>query len=240
MAHRASRGADAAVRAPGAPWLAPAYFAVYLAYLFLRPESEALHWISMVLIPVTLSVAMALPGAGGRLGRGLHALGLRWGNLRRGLGWAIPLGLLLGALQLILSRRGDEIRQYLADGSIVWLLPLVFVLMLATAGFTEELFFRGFLQTRLEALTGSRIAGLLLASLCFGVYHLPYAYLNPHWHSAGDWGAAWMAALGDGVPGGLILGGVYLASGGNLLAPVLVHALIDTLPALTMVHIGGP
>jgi membrane protease YdiL (CAAX protease family) len=223
----------------GAAWLAPTYFAAYLGYLFLRPESEALHWISLVAIPVTLSVATARPGSGSRVARGLASVGLRWGRLRKGLTWAVPLGLILGALQLILSRNGDAIRGRLADGSIAWLLPLVFLLMLLTAGFTEELFFRGFLQTRLEDLAGSRTWGLVLASLCFGVYHLPYAYLNPNWPSAGDWGAAWGAALGQGVPGGLILGAVYLASGRNLLAPAVVHALINTLPALTMVHVGG-
>lgn len=222
-----------------AAWLAPAYFTAYLGYLFLRPESEALHWISLVAIPVTLSVATAPPGSGSRVARGLASVGLRWGRLRRGLKWAIPLGLILGALQLLLSRSGEAIRGRLADGSIAWLLPLVFVLMLLTAGFTEELFFRGFLQTRLEALTGSRIWGLVLASVCFGTYHLPYAYLNPNWPSAGDWGAAWVAALGQGIPGGLILGAVYLAAGRNLLAPAVVHALINTLPALTMVHVGG-
>lgn len=182
-------------------WLGPAYFAAYLAYLFARPESESLHWVSLV---------------------------------------AVPFGLVLGALQLLLSSRAGAIRGFLEDGSIAWLLPIVFLLMFLTAGFTEELFFRGFLQPRLERLTGSAAAGLVLASLCFGLYHLPYAYLNPRWPSAGDWGAAWTAALGQGVPGGLILGGVYLGSRRNVVACAVVHALINTLPGLTMVHFGGP
>ena len=67
--------------------------------------------------------------------------------------------------------------------------------MMLTAGFTEEFFFRGFLQTRLEVLTRSRVAAVLLASICFGLYHLPYAYFNPAWPSAGD-----IAVLGSLLP----------------------------------------
>ncbi len=221
------------------PWLAPAYFAVYLAYLFLRPESEGLHWLTLVLLPLGIALRTGPAGPGGRLRQALASVGLRRGNLTSGLAWAVPLGLALGALQLVLSNRVSEIRTVLAGGGAIWMIPMVFLLMLLTAGFTEEFFFRGFLQTRLEGLTGSRLWGLLAASLCFGVYHLPYAYLNPNWPSAGDWGAAWVAALGQGVPGGLILGGVYLASRRNVLACAVVHALINTLPALTMVHFGA-
>lgn len=221
------------------PWSAPAYFTVYLAYLFLRPEPEALHWLSLVMLPMGLALLAAGTGPGGRARRALASVGLRRGNLASGLAWALPLGLALGTLQLVLSDRVAEIQAVLAGGQALWMLPLVFLLMLLTAGFTEEFFFRGFLQTRLERLTGSPLRGLLLASLCFGLYHLPYAYLNPNWPSAGDWGAAWAAALGQGVPGGLVLGVVYLASRRNVVACALVHALINTLPALTMVHVGA-
>jgi len=138
-------------------WLGPAYFGGYLAYLFLRPESEALHWISLVLIPVVLTTLTLTDGSGGRLRRALAALGPQWGHLTTGLLWDVPLGLALSGLQLVLSARADAIRGYFADGSIVWMFPIVFLLMLLTAGFTEELFFRGFLQHRLERLTGSSV-----------------------------------------------------------------------------------
>ncbi len=94
-------------------------------------------------------------------------------------------------------------------------------------------------KVKLEQITSSRIGAVVLASLAFGVYHLPYAYLNPNWPSAGDWGAAWSAAMGQGVVGGLILGTVYLKGGRNLLAPVLTHALIIAFPASTMIRFGS-
>ena len=43
-------------------WSAPVYFAVYLTYLFLAPESELLHWLSLVIIPLLIVVVVKEPG----------------------------------------------------------------------------------------------------------------------------------------------------------------------------------
>lgn len=218
--------------------LAPVYFGAYLAYLFQHRESELEHWLGLVLLPGALVwLVHRLSGESLRdASRSLGLGGVRW---TRGLGVAAVVGAAVGLYQTLGSRSADQVMEAIRTGRIVWLLPLAFVLMLFLAGFTEELFFRGFLQTRLEALLRSRIAGLLAASLCFGVYHLPYAYYNPAWPSAGDWGAAWEAALWNGVPGGLILGAVYLWAGRNLLAPVVLHAAIGAFPAMGVLRFGG-
>jgi membrane protease YdiL (CAAX protease family) len=78
----------------------------------------------------------------------------------------------------------------------------------------------------------------VVASIFFGVYHLPYAYFNPNWPSAGDWGAAWSSALGQGIPGGLILGGLYLYTKRNLVACILLHALTNAFPVMGMIRFG--
>jgi membrane protease YdiL (CAAX protease family) len=87
----------------------------------------------------------------------------------------------------------------------------------------------------------SRVAALVVTPILFGIYHVPYAYLNPNWPSAGDWGAAWLAALGQGIPGGLILGGMYLWSRQNLFASVVLHSLINAIPVMAMIRfsVGG-
>jgi membrane protease YdiL (CAAX protease family) len=157
----------------------------------------------------------------------------------RGLFLALGLCVAVGLFQIVASRQGDEIVALLTSSRALVVLPLVMAFLLFTTALTEEVFFRGYLQTRLERLTGSRFAGLLLASVLFGVYHLPYAYLNPMWPSSGDWGAAFSAALGQGIPGGLILGGLFIYARGNLVAPILVHAAVDLLPASTMSKIQG-
>jgi len=222
---------------PGA-WLAPLYFLLYLAYLFWRQEGELLHWVSMVLLPFLLVLALHRR-AGGSLSSSFGSVGIRRGNLGGGLRITVALGVILGCVQLLLSRSGPAVLEAVLTGRALWLFPLAFVLMVLTAGFTEEFFFRGFLQTRLESLTHSRGWGLALASVAFGLYHLPYAYLNPHWPSAGDWGAALGASLGQGIPGGLILGGLFIFSRRNLLACVLLHALVDTFPAMGLIKFGG-
>lgn len=222
----------------GAMFIAPAYFGAYLAYLFWYPENELDHWGTLVLVPALLVYLVHLR-AGGSLRAALGALGIGNGSWRRGLGVALGLGVPLGVFQAFGSRNADQVVDAFRTGQAFWLLPAAFVLMLLTAALTEEVFFRGFLQTRLEGLLRSRMAGLLATSLCFGLYHLPYAYLNPSWPTTGDWSAAWGAALGQGIPGGLILGTLYLYSGRNLLAPVVLHALINAFPVMGMIHLGS-
>lgn len=216
------------------------YFGIYLAYLFYLLETELMHWIGLVAVPALITAAtLWYSGRPSRPRDILRCFGLERGNLTSGLGLAFLVGSALGVAQLAVSRYAIELVEMIKSGRAFFLFPIAFVLMLVTAGFTEEFFFRGFLQNRLEQLTRSRVAGVILGSLAFGVYHLPYAYLNPRWPSAGDWGAAWSAAMGQGVVGGLILGTVYLVAKRNLLAPVIVHALINALPATTMIKFGG-
>jgi membrane protease YdiL (CAAX protease family) len=228
---------------PRLPWIAPAYFVLYMAYLFWHLESELGHWISLVAIPLLLAVVAAVYRSGGEKHPGavpqvLRSLGLVRGRGKRGLLLALALAIAVGVFQVFGSRMGEEILATFRSGEVWWRLPLAFILMAVTAGFTEEFFFRGFLQTRLEALARSRLAGLLLATGCFALYHLPYAFFNPNWPSAGDWGSAFGAAMTEGIPGGLVLGGVYLYSGKSLWPCVVLHALINAFPGMTMIKFG--
>ena len=222
----------------GESWLAPVYFLLYMAYLFWSREGEVEHWGTMVLLPLLL-VILVNRGRERPISSALATFGLRWGTLRRGLGLTMVLGVLLGMVQLFLSRSGPAALEAFRTGTALYLFPLSFLLTLAMAGFTEEFFFRGFLQTRFETLTSSRWKALVLTSILFGIYHLPYAYLNPNWPSAGDWGAAWASSLGQGIPGGLVLGGLYLYSRKNLAACIILHALVDAFPVMGMIKFGG-
>jgi membrane protease YdiL (CAAX protease family) len=178
-------------------------------------------------------------GLTGRLADTLASLGLRRGHLTRGLGATLVLGVAIGLFQARFSRAAEPFAEAVRSGRVIWLLPLAFVLLLFLTGFTEEFFFRGFLQTRLEALTRSRWVALIVASLLFGAYHIPYAYYQPTWPSAGDWGAAVSTAMFEGTLGGLVLGGLYLWSGGNLVAVIILHALVDAFPAVGLIRFGG-
>jgi membrane protease YdiL (CAAX protease family) len=160
-------------------WAALVYFALYMAYLFAAPESELLHWLSLVAIP--LVIVIALRSGNRSLPAILASFGSRRGNLGKGVGWALLLGAAFGVVQIFLSGNSAEVQEAILTGRALYLLPLGFVLMMLLAGFTEEFFFRGFLQTRVEALFGSKWLAVLIVALLFGVYHLPYAYFNPNW-----------------------------------------------------------
>jgi membrane protease YdiL (CAAX protease family) len=74
----------------------------------------------------------------------------------------------------------------------------------------EELFFRGFLVTRLRALTRSWTAAVLIISTLFAVLHIPQG----------------------GLAVGLIFGigallGVWMIWRANLIVPIVAHALFD-------------
>ncbi len=104
-------------------------------------------------------------------------------------------------------------------------LPLwTMLLMAALAGVCEEILFRGWLQP---------LFGLWLASFLFALVHFPpnrYAWRHP---------ATWaMVALY--FPVGLALGWLYLWRA-NLLAPMVAHALSDSLGlfALSRVRAAG-
>ena len=220
-------------------WAAPAYFALYMVYLTLTLESELLHWVTMVAVPLALTWTFRAPALR-NLGSILGSFGLRRGNLTRGVGWALLLAVGFGVMQALGgSEHAQEIREMFRSRRVFVALPVALLAMMLTAGFTEEFFFRGFLQTRLTALTRSRIAGVAISAVLFGLYHLPYAYLNPNWSSHGDLGAAFTSAMGQGGIGGLVLGTLYALTRGNLIACMIVHSSINAIWFMTMIKFGG-
>jgi membrane protease YdiL (CAAX protease family) len=176
-------------------WIALPYFAAYLVYLFLHSESELFHWATLVAVPLVL-VLLLQGGRPRSFSTTPASFGLKRVRLGHGVVLAVALSLAACAFQLSASRYSDDIWAIIRSGQVFYLLPLAFLLLMLTAGFTEEFFFRGFLQTRLELLLGSKWLALVAASLCFGLYHLPYAYLNPNWPSAGDGGSSLMRSVG--------------------------------------------
>jgi uncharacterized protein len=96
-----------------------------------------------------------------RRGRPLADLGLRRDNLRP----AIALALLFGGVQFALTLWGYEL-----PAAVDWV-PLL--CMSLVVGAFEAIFFRGFIQTRLERQFGTA-PGIGGAALLYGAYHLGY------------------------------------------------------------------
>lgn len=209
------------------------YFALYLGYLLVHAEGELLHWLTLVLVPLG---GLALLGGDRSPGAVLQSIGLDRARVGHGMRWVIGLGTAFQLLQLLNAAQRTELVSVLQQ-PLGPLMPLgAFVLLLGTAATTEEVFFRGILQSRWADRLGSEPAALVLASCAFVLYHVPYAYTNPAWPSAGHLGQAVQAAAANGLVGGIALGLVFWRSGRNLLAAILLHALINLIPATLVVH----
>jgi membrane protease YdiL (CAAX protease family) len=122
------------------------------------------------------------------------------------------LGLALVGAALIQTAglsTGDDSQEQMVMG-----LPIVLqVLIVASAGFTEEVLFRGYAVTRMIELTGSRWMGALIPVVIFGGVHAPF------------WGAG--HALVAGLSG-LWLTLVFLWRK-DLWTNIAAHALMDGL-----------
>ncbi len=92
---------------------------------------------------------------------------------------------------------------------------VAFVEIFVFIAWLEELFFRGFLQSLLARTLRSPARGQLLASCAFGLSHVLLAPA-PNWRYVAFASAA-----------GWFYGAAF-RQGGNLVAPSLVHALVDT------------
>ena len=104
-------------------------------------------------------------------------------------------------------------------GSVRWLaVSLAFTWTLFAFG--EELFFRGYLMTRIAVMAGgSRAAwalALTAASLIFGLSHFPQG----------------ITGVAENFIDGLILGALYLKLGRNLAVPIVAHGVTDTVDFL--------
>lgn len=130
--------------------------------------------------------------------------------------WPLVMGSLFWSEILVRATLGDAA---IHDHSAITLLEnealptwthwLVILTAAALAPITEEMFFRGILQTRFFDVLHSRRGAVLAAALCFAIMH-------------GDQPAAVLpiAVLG-------ILLGVLYEMTGSLLAPILVHTLFN-------------
>lgn len=99
---------------------------------------------------------------------------------------------------------------------------LTFVGLVLTVAIPEELFFRGILLHGLDQMYRRRWLVLLAVSFAFGLMH---------WNNADDLTTK-IAYTALATLAGVFYGWAYRRSGNNLLAPVITHALVDTIWSL--------
>jgi membrane protease YdiL (CAAX protease family) len=172
----------------------------------------------------------------------LHAAGTQWSDvgLRSPTRWTrvalwafVAYALVIAANLLIvipLSRRLAWPPTDVAKlGDLAGNLPLLvswLVVAWTTAAFGEELLFRGFLQTRLTALLGSRtpatVAAILLQAVLFGLGHLGFGIRG---------------AVTAGIVA-IVYGTIYAMNGRNLWPLILAHGVTDSV-SLVALYFGA-
>ncbi|MBV9398597.1 MAG: CPBP family intramembrane metalloprotease [Bryobacterales bacterium] len=152
-----------------------------------------------------------------RNGEPVRLIGLRfrrpWRDALVGFALFVPMTLAAGALETVLKQVGltapsPPTPKFLIAGS-----PAEFVLaglLVAVVAVAEEIIFRGYLILRLQAITGSGAAAVILSSLIFSLGH---GY-------EGTVGVLTVAFLG------LFFALVYIWRG-SLIAPIVLHFLQD-------------
>ena len=222
-------------------WIAIGWYFIFIVLSFITKgggilANDIAKWLWFVILP--LGVLWFARGRSSNITSFLRSVGLH----RQGLGKALLLGVLafvillpfvLGSMPSAqLTKIVDIFRQPL---QAVVIIPVSFLLLLFTAGFTEEIFFRGILQSRLAKVMHSELRSCLIIAVLFGLYHLPYAYFSADWQSHGNLGWALASVLTEQTIAGLILGVLWIRTR-NLGSSILLHALIDLLPAMTVLH----
>ncbi|HEY8490689.1 MAG TPA: CPBP family intramembrane glutamic endopeptidase [Dehalococcoidia bacterium] len=152
--------------------------------------------------------ALAPLAAARLMGYAPAALGLRAAGVRLGLAYAAA-----AAAAIAVLGHGPVDRQLP--------LPLLALVVALSAGFTEEVLYRGILQPRLEVFLGPA-GGLAAQALLFGLAHV-----GANWEAVGPDAPAILArCLAVQTAGGLAFGYLYLRTR-SILAPGLVHTAVD-------------
>lgn len=164
-------------------------------------------------------------------GYGFSDLGLTKKSFLKNLKITLLACLTVGGLMLLITPGGKFIlSSSLPLGELLGSFAIAFGYSLVFAAFFEEFFFRAILQTRLTEYYKSGIKGILIASVLFGLYHLPFQYY--HLGAAnGDIVHSLSNVLTEQMITAPIFGILWFRTR-SLMAPITLHALIDAFSLL--------
>jgi len=218
-------------------------YLIAYAFLFLGPgmsalraalapgaAQDALVLVAKLIVHVALPAALLL-----MLGAQVRPL-FDAGTARRGF-WPvlIVLGVYVVALNAVVSPSLGNISALQPSvPTLLWAVPVFYLLISLEAGLCEEFLYRAVLQTRIAAFLGSAAAAIPIAALLFALAHAPGLYLRGG-PGVDGWSAnpLEVAAFTIAVlsPVGLFFGTIWWRTR-SLLLVVLLHGAIDLLPNL--------
>ena len=187
---------------------------------------------SVAELAVKLVVMVALPlllfVRGSRQPRRFAATRLWW--------MLLVMGVAFLAFQAVFGRGLGTLRELGPSATtLAWAIPACLAWQTLEAGLAEEVLFRRVLQQRLADALRSPLAGVLWASLLFGLAHAPGLYLRGAHQMEGvaeatvPWAIAYSVVMI--APAGIVFG-VLWARTRSLSLVVLLHGLVDLLPQL--------
>lgn len=232
-----------ALRRPGVELAALTLFLLAYAIVFLGWGLGALREAlppgrvqESVVLAVKLSVHVAIPAAlivlvGGRVAPMFAtriAPAVFWRTL------IVISAVLTGLLAVVTPSLTQLAALQPSMATLAWAAPASFVWIALEAGLCEEFLFRAGLQQRLEAVTRSPVAAILVTSAVFALAHAPGLFLRggpgvDGWSTDPLQVAAFTIATLSPIS---ILFGVLWLRTRSLLLCVLLHAMVDFLPNL--------
>ena len=242
-----TRHKTASVVEPGHPvlesWVMLAYFGLYFVLSMLtRGEgilsNEFLKWLWFIILPILVIYFLNWPNRDFK--NLLKSVGFR----RQGLGKSLLFGLLAYVIfipfmpfMMPAAQQEKLLEIFQEPLRLIVFLPLCFLLSLVTAASTEEIFFRGILQSRFSRLMKSELRSCLVIAFLFGIYHLPYAYYSIYW--ASHWDILWAVTgvLSEQMITGVVLGILWWRTH-NIAGPMLFHALVNLAGVMTSINFG--
>lgn len=111
-------------------------------------------------------------------------------------------------------------------------LPILFIHNVAMSGLTEEFFYRAFIQTRLSQILKSKLGGIMVTSLLFGLIHIPSLM---QWYPGITLSEAFCRAFFLQGFLGLLMGVLWVRTR-SLLPGIIVHSginAVNVLPSIT-------
>lgn len=219
-------------------YLVPLSAVVAIGFGFVHEHATNSAADSVAICALKLVVFVALPAWIMRALSGYRASDLVTVSINfRHLLAMLAMSVLLIAFQAAAGRGWRDISEAHLSARLLTLgFPFVFLWLALEAGVVEEFFFRVLLQSRLTAVLKSETAGIVLASLLFGLMHAPGLYLRTGMTQEGLsthpslWVAVGYSIVITSVAGFLF--GVLWARTRNFLLLVVVHAAADLLPNL--------
>lgn len=132
-------------------------------------------------------------------------------------------------------------REYIIDNKISIMSGIVvyiiaFVMAFILVGIPEEFFFRVILQTRIEKLFNNAIDGVIISSIIFAIYHIPYRLLQNNSLTYGSLINTIFSVIAQQFLVGLFLGLVWRKTK-NIYGIAIIHSCYNAYFFMTMIKL---